>query len=145
MKREFEEYFPLPWSVKCRQACYDMDFREEFVMLDMNAVEGQDGKRPPSLIDFTARGSYDHLNGRDPILEARKDALKYLVQCANLMPEAARLLRSADEKLLDLCRTCVNAMTEAGYFVDCKNCNVENLDTSIRALLAKLEGGEDDA
>ena len=93
MKRDFEEYFPLPWQGKCRLACYDMGFREEFIMLDMNAVEGQDGKRPPSLIDFTARGSYDHLNGRDPILEARKDALKYLVQCANLMPEIERALK----------------------------------------------------
>lgn len=93
MKRDFEEYYPLPWRGKCRLACYDMDFREEFIMLDMNAVEGQDGKRPPSLIDFTARGSYDHLNGRDPILEARKDALKYLIQCANLMPEIAHDLK----------------------------------------------------
>ena len=76
---------------------------------------------------------------------AEREALRYAVQCANLMPEAVELLRSADEKLLDLCCMCVNATSEAGYFVDCKNCNVESLDTSIKALLAKLEGGAEDA
>ena len=73
------------------------------------------------------------------------NACKYLVHCANLMPEAVELLKSADEKLLDLCCTCVNAMSEAGYSVDCKNCNVESLDTNIKELLAKLEGGTDNA
>ena len=132
MKHDFEEYFPLPWSVKCRQACYDMDFREEFVMLDMNAVEGQDGKRPPSLIDFTARGSYDHLNGRDPILEARKDALKYLIQCANLMPEAVEVIR-------DL----VQLASSPDYDPD----SLDYADYVVRRadeLLAKLEGGAEE-
>lgn len=72
------------------------------------------------------------------------NACKYLVHCANLMPAAVELLKSADEKLLDLCCTCVNAMSEAGYSVDCKNCNVESLDTNIKELLAKLEGGADE-
>ena len=137
MKRDFEKYYPLPWSVKCRQACYDMDFREEFVMLDMNAVEGQDGKRPPSLIDFTARGSYDHLNGRDPILEARKDALKYLIQCANLMPECAEALKQAKKELAGICEWC-NTCPSNGR----KLCETGSAIENITALLAKLEGGE---
>ena len=141
MKRDFEEYFPLPWQGKCRLACYDMGFREEFIMLDMNAVEGQDGKRPPSLIDFTARGSYDHLNGRDPILEARKDALKYLVQCANLMPEAVEVLNEADDHmgalLAAVCDDCPKLGTE-----DCEECPPYKTLRKIGVLLAKLEGGE---
>lgn len=136
MKRDFEEYYPLPWQGKCRLACYDMGFREEFIMLDMNAVEGQDGKRPPSLIDFTARGSYDHLNGRDPILEARKDALKYLVQCANLMPEAVRLLNEALRIIEKACIACANI--DAYH---CGLCGRVETTREIKALLAKLEGG----
>ena len=118
MTKDFEKYFPLPWEVKIIDTA-------TFIQSEFEPGE--------HTIEFNA----DNI--------AHVDALEYMVKCANLMPEAARLLRSADEKLLDLCRTCVNAMTEAGYFVDCKNCNVENLDTSIRALLAKLEGGAEDA
>lgn len=73
-----------------------------------------------------------------------RDVMNYIIQCANLMPAAVELLKSADEKLLDLCCTCVNAMSEAGYSVDCKNCNVESLDTNIKELLAKLEGGAEE-
>ena len=141
MKRDFEEYFPLPWQGKCRLACYDMGFCEEFIMLDMNAVEGQDGKRPPSLIDFTARGSYDHLNGRDPILEARKDALKYLVQCANLMPECINILKEADmymtSMLAELYNDCPDKKTEM-----CRVCKLKTVLDDIEILLAKLEGAE---
>ena len=79
-----------------------------------------------------------------PDTERKRAAMSYLVHCANLMPEAVELLKSADEKLLDLCCMCVNAMSEAGYSVDCKNCNVESLDTNIKELLAKLEGGAED-
>lgn len=77
----------------------------------------------------------------------QKTVMNYIIQCANLMPEVVALLKSADEKLIDLCNTCCNAMDAAGLgrFVDCKNCNVESLDTSIKALLVKLEGGADDA
>lgn len=142
MKRDFEKYYPLPWSVKCRQACYDMDFREEFVMLDMNAVEGQDGKRPPSLIDFTARGSYDHLNGRDPILEARKDALKYLVQCANLMPECIEVLKPLLEVCKDACALC---SAESDVDATKCNCSIRRTIQQAEELLVKVEGGAEDA
>ena len=144
MKHKFEEYFQLPWSIKHREVCYEMGVVENFIYLDLNGDGSEHAsEKIPSLIDFTARRDNVDFDKYD-VDNAREDALKYLVQCANLMPEAARLLRSADEKLLDLCCTCVNAMTEAGYFVDCKNCNVESLDTSIRALLAKLEGGAEE-
>ena len=142
MKRDFEEYFSLPWSIKRRTVCWEMGVEENFVYLDLNGESGEHASEGvPSLVDFTARRHNVDFDKYD-VDNAREDALKYLVQCANLMPEAVELLRSADEKLLDLCCTCVNAMSEAGYSVDCKNCNVESLDTSIRALLAKLEGGE---
>lgn len=76
----------------------------------------------------------------------QKAAMNYIIQCANLMPEAVELLKTADKKLIDLCYTCFNAMDAAGLgrFVDCKNCNVESLDTGIKALLAKLEGGAEE-
>ena len=118
MKRDFEKLFSLPWAIQ-------------------------------------RKGTWEHINSHNgeglnicimpyTDFEPKKAARQYLVQCANLMPEAVELLKAADEKLLDLCRTCDNAMSEAGYLVDCKNCNVESLDTNIKELLAKLEGGADD-
>ena len=78
------------------------------------------------------------------IIKVDIDALKKLGHSDEDIEMA--LLKAADEKLLDLCRTCDNAMSDAGLgrFVDCKNCNVESLDTSIKELLAKLEGGAGD-
>ena len=113
---------------------------------DMNAlplkVVMYDDKTPPRLTVYAD-------NGRFYVLSTDRrhvfTILRRMVDATNLMPEAARLLRSADEKLLALCRTCDNAMSDAGLgrFVDCKNCNVESLDTNIKELLAKLEGGAD--
>lgn len=145
--KDFEKYYPLPWRIDSRQSCYDMGYVEDFIFLNLNGDRGAHAsKGVPSLIDFTARNRVDMWAEGYSLEQARMDALKYLVKCANLMPEAVELLKSADEKLLALCRTCDNAMSDAGLgrFVDCKNCNVESLDTSIKELLAKLEGGAED-
>ena len=122
LTKSFEQDFPLPFHIEedetgqLRTLCP----ASGTAFMDFGIVEGP--------LDFDGY-----------------DVQEYLVQCANLMPEAVELLKAADEKLLGLCRTCDNAMSEAGLgrFVDCKNCNVESLDTSIRALLVKLGGGND--
>lgn len=121
MTKDFEKYFPLPWHIEEDEAgqLRTLCPASGGAFMDFGIVEGP--------LDFDGY-----------------DVQEYLVQCANLMPEAVELLKSADEKLLDLCCTCVNAMSEAGYSVDCKNCNVESLDTNIKELLAKLEGGAED-
>ena len=122
MTKDFEKYFPLP-----------MTFDEK-----NSVIEASNG----ITLAYTSKYLVQGKQARN----ALKRTWRYAVQCANLMPEAAELLKSADEKLIDLCSTCWNAMDAAGLgrFVDCKNCNVESLDTSIKALLAKLEGGADD-
>lgn len=124
MKHKFEKYFPLPWHIEEDEAgqLRTLCPASGEAFMDFGIVEGP--------LDFDGYAVQEHL-----------------VRCANLMPEAVALLKSADEKLIDLCNTCCNAMDAAGLgrFVDCKNCNVESLDTSIKALLAKLEGGADDA
>lgn len=122
MTKDFEKYFPLPWGIKHRQQCYDMGYTEDFFMLDLNS-KGQGDDVPPSLVDFTARGGYDHLKGRDDIEEARKAVLAYIVTCANLMPEAVEVIR-------DL----IGIATVLDYGAD-------NAVTRAKQLLAKLEGG----
>ena len=136
MKRDFEEYFPLPWSIKHRQQCYDMGYTEDFFMLDLNS-KGQGDDVPPSLVDFTARGGYDHLKDRDDIEEARKAVLAYIVTCANLFPEAVELLKAAQETMNEACTVCAEDLGER-----CATCDREEIDRRITALLAKLEGGE---
>lgn len=111
--KRIEERHPLPWEYR--------DYNNIGVVLDADE----------RLVFFSS--IKDNLN--------REETLRFLVSRANFMPEAVRLLKSADEKLLVLCHMCDNATSEAGYLVDCKNCNVESLDTSIKELLAKLEGG----
>lgn len=130
MKHDFEEFFPLPWGIKHRQQCYDMGYTEDFFMLDLNS-KGQGDDVPPSLVDFTARGGYDHLKGRDDIEEARKAVLAYIVTCANLMPEAVEVIR-------DL----VKIVSQPDYDPD----SLDYADYVVRRaeeLLAKLEGGND--
>lgn len=135
MKRDFEEYFPLPWSIKHRQQCYDMGYTEDFFMLDLNS-KGQGDDVPPSLVDFTARGGYDHLKGRDDIEEARKAVLAYIVTCANLMPEAVELLDDAQNIMKWTCELC-----DGEACGRCGGCDVKGIGSRIAALLAKLEGG----
>lgn len=128
MKHDFEEFFPLPWGIKHRQQCYDMGYTEDFFMLDLNS-KGQGDDVPPSLVDFTARGGYDHLKGRDDIEEARKAVLAYIVTCANLMPEAVAIIK-------DLC--------DAAMAADSSIRGLEMTEKVIQraeALLAQLEGG----
>ena len=143
MKHDFEEFFPLPWGIKHRQQCYDMGYTEDFFMLDLNS-KGQGDDVPPSLVDFTARGGYDHLKGRDDIEEARKAVLAYIVTCANLMPEAVEVLNEADDHmgalLAAVCDDCPKLGTE-----DCEECPPYKTLRKIGALLAKLEGGAEDA
>lgn len=132
MKRDFEEYYPLPWTViKTKNGAFMVPNTEALTTEHWFKRSLKDG-----LIETFSTNAFP----------PRVAALEYAVQCANLMPEAVELLKSADEKLLALCRTCDNAMSDAGLgrFVDCKNCNVESLDTSIKELLAKLEGGAED-
>ena len=137
MKHDFEEYFPLPWSIKHRTVCYEMGAGENFVYLDLNGESSKHvSEGVPSLVDFTARGHYDHLKGRDETMEARKGTLEYLVQCANLMPEAARLLNEALRIIEKACIACANI--DAYH---CGLCGREETTREIKALLAKLEGG----
>ena len=133
MKHDFEEFFPLPWGIKHRQQCYDMGYTEDFFMLDLNS-KGQGDDVPPSLVDFTARGGYDHLKGRDDIEEARKAVLAYIVTCANLMPEAVEVLDKCTSELLKRCDYCAGKGGRA-----CIGCSNSEMRAEIHALLAKLE------
>ena len=98
MKREFEEYFPLPWTIQ-------------------------------------RKGTWGHINSHNgeglnicimpyTDFEPKKAARQYLVQCANLMPEAVEVIR-------DLIG--IAAVLDHG---------ADNAVTRAKQLLAKLEGAE---
>ena len=128
MKREFEKHFPLPWHIEedetgqLRTLCPASG--EAF--MDFGIVEGP--------LDFDGY-----------------DVQEYLVRCANLMPEAAALIkRWRDEKAKrreELCTSCAN--DEDGYMDsdECDTCLCKELDADIELadkLLVKLEGGAED-
>lgn len=105
-----------------------------FFMLDLNS-KGQGDDVPPSLVDFTARGGYDHLKGRDDIEEARKAVLAYIVTCANLMPEAVVLFGIVEE-VLTLCAT-------RTFDAETKHL-LSHTAEAVQTFKKKLEGGADD-
>ena len=114
MKHKFEEYFPLPWETTKEK--------------DVVFIKGQ-GWNIPVII---AEGSAAEC--------AEREALRYAVQCANLMPEAARLLNEALRIIEKACIACANI--DAYH---CGLCGREETTREIKALLAKLEGGADNA
>lgn len=74
------------------------------------------------------------------ILADRHDEfMNYIVQCANLMPEAVRLL---DEALRIIEKACIACANVDAYH--CGLCKREETTREIKALLAKLEGGAED-
>lgn len=136
MKRDFEEYFPLPWHIKRRTVCWEMGVEENFIYLDLNGDSGRHASEVvPSLIDFTARRNNVEFNKYD-VDNAREDALKYIVQCANLMPEAVELLDDAQNIMKWTCELC-----DGEACGRCGGCDVKGIGSRIAALLAKLEGG----
>ena len=144
MKHKFEEYFQLPWSIKRRTVCWEMGVEENFVYLDLNGDGSEHAsEKIPSLIDFTARRDNVDFDKYD-VDNAREDALKYLVQCANLMPECVNILKEADmymtSMFVGLCNDCPDKGTEM-----CRVCKLKTVLDDIETLLAKLEGGADDA
>ena len=126
MKHKFEEYFQLPWSIKRRTVCWETGVEENFVYLDLNGESVEHASEGvPSLVDFTARRHNVDFDKYD-VDNAREDALKYLVQCANLMPAAVEVIR-------DLIG--IAAVLDYG---------ADNAVTRAKQLLAKLEGGAED-
>ena len=114
MKHEFEEYFPLPWGTTKEK--------------DVVFINGQ-GWNIPVII---AEGSVAEC--------AEREALRYAVQCANLMPEAVEVLDKCTSELLKRCDYCAGKGGRA-----CIGCSNSEMRTEIHALLAKLEGGADNA
>ena len=74
-----------------------------------------------------------------PDTERKRAAMSYLVQCANLMPEAVRLLNEALRIIEKACIACANI--DAYH---CGFCGREETTQEIKELLAKLEGGAED-
>lgn len=115
MKRKCEEYFPLPW--------YLGDCGSGTYVLHAAS---------------TANLAFSHRNlGRH---KTRLTALQYLVKSANLFPEAVELLKAAQETMNEACTVCAEDLGER-----CATCDREEIDRRITALLAKLEGGIDNA
>ena len=135
--KNFEEYFPLPWTVlKTKNGA--------FVRQNAALITGK--KSYKELVELGLIEEFS-VNSFPP----RVAALKYAVQCANLMPEAAALIkRWRDEKAKrreELCTSCAN--DEDGYMDsdECDMCLCKELDADIELadkLLAKLEGGAED-
>ena len=107
MKHKFEEYFPLPWETTKEK--------------DVVFVNGQ-GWNIPVII---AEGS---------VVEcAEREALRYAVQCANLMPEVVEVLKQALDGIEEAC--CYHNQYTCP---SCSWCTAESAKNKISALLAKL-------
>ena len=115
MTKGFEKVFPLPWKMQRRGTW-------EYI----NAENG-------SGLGICIIPATDY--------EPKKAARQYLVQCANLMPEAVELLKDTNTKLKQLCEIC--GFENIGN--ECIRCTMPGFVTRVDALLAKLEGGADDA
>lgn len=119
MKHDFEEYFPLPWTIQ-------------------------------------RKGTWEHINSHNgeglnicimpyTDFEPKKAARQYLVQCANLMPEAVEVIKMACfSPCRDLCKYAKNGAPSVDV-PECDDCPEGAYYERAKAFLAKLEGGEDDA
>lgn len=125
MKRDFEEYFPLPWAVIEHP-------NGAFMKPNAAAITGNRGFKESVESEFLETF---RVNPFPP----RVSALKYAVQCANLMPEAVRLLNEALRIIEKACIACANI--DAYH---CGFCGREETTQEIKELLAKLEGGAED-
>ena len=128
MTKDFEKYFPLPWSRKESCHFYSMGYGERYTFLDLNSPDGA-----ASLVDFTISGDMNRDEER-----ARRAIVDYIVLCANLMPECETTLRRTREELSEICSERCNAP-----FDECGSCDAATLIARIDNLLAKLEGGND--
>ena len=104
MTKDFEKYFPLPWHIEEDEAgqLRTLCPASGEAFMDFGIIEGP--------LDFDGY-----------------DVQEYLVQCANLMPEAVKVIR-------DLIG--IAAVLDYG---------ADNAVTRAKQLLAKLEGGADNA
>lgn len=118
MKHKFEKYFPLPWDI-------ETDEDESYWMITP--------ARGSSFLDFGAI--------KVPKFADVRDVMNYIILCANLMPEAVELLKDTNTKLKRLCEIC--GTENIGN--ECIRCTMPGLVTRVDALLAKLEGGAEDA
>lgn len=115
MKRDFEKLFPLPWTIQ-RKGTWE------------HIINSHNGEG----LNICIRPYTD--------FEPKKAARQHLVQCANLMPEAVRLLNEALRIIEKACIACANI--DAYH---CGFCGREETTREIKALLAKLEGGANNA
>ena len=116
MKHKFEKYFPLPWDI-------ETDEDESFWMITP--------ARGSSFLDF---GTIKVPKSADV-----RDVMNYIILCANLMPEAVRLLNEALRIIEKACIACANI--DAYH---CGFCGREETTQEIKEFLAKLEGGAED-
>lgn len=126
LTRDFEKYFPLPWSIS---------FYGDGVHYIETETEGDSGFWIMENDDRDTRKHNDTPEGRD--------ALEYMVRCANLMPECVNMLKEADtymtSMLVGLCNDCPDKGTEM-----CRVCKLKTVLDDIETLLAKLEGGAEE-
>lgn len=112
--REFEKYFPLPLSYD-NVRCLIKDNNGHFIM-------------KPAWGNMTNEQT-----------EYTDDFARHLVTCANLMPEAERLIRYAIKREMEICKQCQHKND------DCSYCRKSEQDLDMKNFLAKLEGGTKNA
>lgn len=124
--KNFEEYFPLLWTVIEHK-------NGAFMKQNAALITGKKGYKESVELGLVEEFS---VNSFPP----RVAALKYAVKCANLMPEAVRLL---NEALLIIEKACIACANIDAYH--CGFCGREETTQEIKEFLAKLEGGADNA
>ena len=110
MKRDFEKYFPLP-----------MQLNKADILMSANG----------DILSYFSTSLTTPERRK-----AYKQTIQYLVQCANLMPEAVALLDDARDVMKWTCEICDGEASGR-----CGGCDVKGIGSRIAALLAKLEGG----
>ncbi len=109
MTSEFEKYYPLPW------------YAEESALSTM--ISAANCNR---ITIFTN----DHN-------KQKRESIRYAIDCANLMPEAAEALNSCKAHFEEYCDHCEDTARE-----ECPWCSKGQTLEQVKSVLAKLEGGD---
>lgn len=119
--KNFEEYFPLPWTVIEHK-------NGAFMKQNAALITGKKGYKESVELGLVEEFS---VNSFPP----RVAALKYAVKCANLMPEAVTLFGIVEE-VLTLCAT-------RAFDTETKHLLSHTAET-VQTFKKKLEGGAED-
>lgn len=111
MTRDFEKQFPLPFK--------------------WHVFDEKASAKPKTLTVYADNGHYVFSSR----IQNRFDVFSYMVQCANLMPEAIKLIKEGLKKKMETCAMCDDAPDHE----ECSTCPLNARIAEAKAFLAKFE------